>query len=172
MPAPTREEFLAEMAIEASRLERFARQLREGKWGKFDIEESIDRKGLGGSGEEKATIVIRASRIQGYGTGLDITIDEEPAPAPAHQFDGSWQPHPDPERRGVEHERYEVTCSGCGLTIVNPMDAHVIDHCPPVKALSEEWLTIMGHPVVCAPRQEEARPPVVEANGSNRAAER
>lgn len=81
MPASrSREEFLAEMAIEASRLERFARDLRAGKWETFDIEESINPIGRGRAVQEKATICIRASRMQAYGTGLDITIDEEPAP--------------------------------------------------------------------------------------------
>jgi len=161
---PTREEFLAEMAIEASRLERFARDLRAGKWETFHIEESINPFGRGRAVQEKATICIRASRRQAYGTGLDITIDE-PAPAPAHQFDGSWQPHP--EKRGIENERYEVTCSVCGLTIVDPTDAHPIDHCRPVNALTPEWLAMMGYPVACAPKAER-----VANESSDRAAER
>jgi len=77
-PPLTREEFLAEMEIEAKKLERLARQLRAGKWETFDVEESINRKGQG-LGMEKATIFVRASRLQPEGTGIDITIDDEPA---------------------------------------------------------------------------------------------
>ncbi len=77
--APTHEEFLAQMAIEASRLERFARQLREGKWESFNIEESVSPRNQRDLGQEKVTLVIRASRKQAYGTGLDISLDEEPA---------------------------------------------------------------------------------------------
>lgn len=142
----TREEFLRKMAIEASRLERLARQIREGKWETFNIEESINHTGRGSGTnrptQEKVTIVIRASRLQAYGTGLDISLDEEPARP--HQFDGSWQPHP--EKRGDEHERYEVTCSMCGLTIVDPTDIYPVDHCPATEALTPEWLALIGLP--------------------------
>lgn len=152
---PSREEFLATMAIEATKLERLARELREGKWDTFNIEKKCDRIGdrYAKPTQEKVTIGVTASRKQAYGTGLD-PIDEEPAPA--HQFEESWQPHP--EKRGDENERYEATCSVCGLTIVDPTDVYPIDHCPAVKALSKEWLTMMGHPAECVPKQEQKRP--------------
>jgi hypothetical protein len=73
----SREEFLRDAAIEATKLERFARQLREGKWDDFHIEEAITRNGRGG---EKATVFFRASRMQKAGTGLDVTLDEETPP--------------------------------------------------------------------------------------------
>jgi len=76
-PTFTREEFLAMMAIEATKMERLARQIREGQWETYDIEETIDRDGQD-VGKEKATIMVRVSRLQDRGTGLDITIDEEP----------------------------------------------------------------------------------------------
>jgi hypothetical protein len=66
----------------------------------------------------------------------------------AHQFERGWQPHP--EKRGDEHDRFEATCLGCDLTIIDPSDAHVIDHCPPVEALTPEWLEMMGYPVECS----------------------
>lgn len=69
----------------------------------------------------------------------------------AHHFETSWQPHPDPERRrDVAHDQYEAHCPRCDLTIVNPSDAHVIDHCPPVEALTPEWLGLMGYPDGCS----------------------
>ena len=73
----SRKEFLALMEIEATKLERFARQLREGKWGSFNIEESVSPRNRRDLGQEKVTIIIRASRTQAYGTGLDISLDEE-----------------------------------------------------------------------------------------------
>lgn len=72
------EDFLREMAIEASKLERLARQLREGKWETFDLEEFV-RPSKDGSRQEKLVVRIRLSRLQKYGTGLDVTLDEEPA---------------------------------------------------------------------------------------------
>lgn len=144
------EEFLAMMKIEASKLERFAREVAEGKWETFNIEESFTRKG---PAQEEAIIVIRASRLQAYGTGRTVMTDgEESAPRRAHRFEGSWQPG---ERRGIEYERYEETCSACGLTIIDPTDAHVIDGFPSVEALTPEWLEMMGHPKECTPKQVE-----------------
>jgi hypothetical protein len=60
------EEFLALMAIEATKLERFARELREGKWETFDIDETFTRVN---ERQEKVTTVIRASRLQALGKG-------------------------------------------------------------------------------------------------------
>jgi hypothetical protein len=68
----SREEFRALMEIEAKKLERFARELREGKWDTFDIEEKFTPQG---SVQEKATIVIQASRLQAYGTGRTVMTD-------------------------------------------------------------------------------------------------
>lgn len=151
------EEFLALMENEATKLERFARELRDGKWERYNIQENFDRDD-GGPGQERATITVQASRLQAYGAGRTIMTDgEESPPTRAHEFEGNWQPHP--EKRGIEHERYEVTCSGCGLTIINPTDAHVIDGFPPVEALTSEWLGMMGHPKECAPRPSEHAAP-------------
>jgi hypothetical protein len=63
----SREEFLAQMAIEADRLERIAREIREGKWGKFDIDERATRVS---ELEERVTICITGERMQAHGTGL------------------------------------------------------------------------------------------------------
>lgn len=73
----SRYELKAELAIEAGKLERLARQLREGKWDEINIEEIINRKGQGADAE-KATVLIRVSRRQKLGRGLDISLDEEP----------------------------------------------------------------------------------------------
>ncbi len=83
----------------------------------------------------------------------------------AHQFEGSWQPHP--EKRGIEHERYEERCTACGLTIVDPTDAYPVDHCPAVKALSPEWLELMGHPKECTPKPKKRpyTPPKLQVLG-------
>jgi hypothetical protein len=152
----SREEFLALMEIEAKKLERFARELREGKWETYNIKENFDRRD-GRPGQERATIVIEASRLQAYGAGRTVMTDgEESPPTRAHQFEGSWQPHP--ERGGIEHERYEVTCSGCGLTIINPTDAYPVDHFPAVEALTPEWMDLMSYPKECAPG--EVAPPL------------
>lgn len=75
------EEFRAWAALEATRLERFASELREGKWETFNLEARVEKKGLG-PGQEKAVIVIRASRLQALGTGLGSTLsasDEKPS---------------------------------------------------------------------------------------------
>jgi hypothetical protein len=147
----SREEFLSLMEIQAKRLERFARELREGKWETFDMEESF-AKDRGGLRQEKATILIRATRRQANGTGRTVMTDgEESAPQQAHQFEEGWQPHP--EKRGDEHERYEATCSECGLTIIDPNDVYPVDHCPAVKALTPEWLRLMDYPETCTPKQ-------------------
>jgi len=146
----SREEFLALMEIEAKKLERFARELREGQWETYNIKENFTRDG--GPGQERASIVIQASRLQAYGAGRTVMTDgEESPPTRAHQFEGSWQPHP--EKRGIEHERYEVTCSGCGLTIINPTDAYPIDHFPAVEALTPEWMDLMSYPKECQPSE-------------------
>ena len=149
------EEFLALMENEATKLERFARELREGKWERYNIQENFDRDD-GGPGQERATITVQASRLQAYGACRTVMTDgEESPPTRAHEFEGSWQPHP--EKRGIEHERYEVTCTGCGLTIINPTDAYPVDHCPAVEALTPEWLELMSYPKECVPRASEHR---------------
>jgi hypothetical protein len=145
----SREEFRALMEIEAKKLDRLARELREGKWETYSIEELFTPKD-GGRVQETATIVIRVSRVQAYGSGRTAMTDGEASPSRPHQFDGSWQPHP--EKRGDEHERYEVTCSACDLTIPDPTDAYPVEHCPAVKALTREWLALMGYPEECAPK--------------------
>lgn len=61
-----------------------------------------------------------------------------------HSFGGSWEPG---SRRG-DDEVYVASCA-CGLSVEDPSDSHVIDHCPPVEALSPEWLRLHGLPATC-----------------------
>lgn len=75
----TKEQLMAEMAIEADKLERLAREVRAGKWETLDIEENINRRGQG-IGLERATVLVRVSRIQKEGTGIDLSAPEAPPP--------------------------------------------------------------------------------------------
>lgn len=78
-PPLSREDFLREMEMQATKLKRFIRELREGEWEKFDIKESVTPVGpeeyRGGqrpeAAQERLTIVINASRLQKLGTGVD-----------------------------------------------------------------------------------------------------
>jgi hypothetical protein len=74
------EEFREWAALEATRLERFARELREGKWETYDLHGSIEKKNVG-PGQERILIVMRASRLQALGTGLAVDEPSEPEPA-------------------------------------------------------------------------------------------
>jgi hypothetical protein len=66
-PPLSREDFLREMENQAAKLKGFIRELREGEWEKFDINETFTKVS---EDQERVTVVINASRLQKLGAGL------------------------------------------------------------------------------------------------------
>jgi hypothetical protein len=64
-----------------------------------------------------------------------------------HSFVTVWEPHP--TLRGDEHDVETACCRLCGLAVERPHDYYVVDHCPPVEALTREWLRMSSLPEFC-----------------------
>lgn len=106
----SRDEFLRDAGIEASKLERFARQLRAGKWDTFHSEETISRNGafLPTGPAEKVTVFFRATRLQKQGTGLVAACDEEPAPLPDSTDIDAIRKWVEDERVCISHRERDI----------------------------------------------------------------
>lgn len=65
-PPLSREDFLRGMENQAAKLKGFIRELREGEWEKFDINETFAKVS---EEQERVTVVINASRLQKLGAG-------------------------------------------------------------------------------------------------------